>query len=75
MEGENVDDVSQNTLLGSFELSRDLDVTFDLKKSKVTDVKVEVQMWLDADGVIAARVHDTLSGQSQSIRLSRNRKA
>jgi hypothetical protein len=69
LEGENVDDVTQNTHLGAFELTRDVETV------SVNDVgvQVEVQMWLDSDGVIDAVVRDVKSGQTKAITLNRNR--
>ena len=49
LEGEHVNNVTANTRLGSFELSRDADIPGDEKYG--TEVRVEVHLGLDAGNI------------------------
>jgi len=70
LEGENVEDVAANTLLGTFELTRVADS--EAQAGSGAEAQVHVKLGLDADGVIEASVRDKQSGKTTAITLNRH---
>lgn len=68
LEGEDVDNVDKVTPLDSFALTQD-DTEVQVGDA---EIRVEVQMGLDADGVNHAVVRYVLSGRTKEISLKRN---